>query len=53
LSAPLTAELGAKTRGEGRAVLVSAKTMPCPNEVRFLLTHDEQFWILLRNSEAK
>jgi len=32
LSAPTTVELGTKTRSEGRAVLVSAKTMPCPNK---------------------
>jgi hypothetical protein len=25
----------------------------CVNEVRFLLTHDGQFWSGLRNSEAK
>jgi hypothetical protein len=28
---------------EARAVLLADKTIPCPNEVRFLLTHDEQF----------
>ena len=32
LSAATTVELGTKTRGEGRTVLVSAKTMPCPNK---------------------
>ncbi len=52
LSAPLTAELGAKTRRESRAVLLN-KTPPCPNKVRFLLTHDEEFWSLLRKYEAK
>ena len=40
-------------RCDGRAVLVSAKTMPCPNKVRLLLTYDEQFWGVLRKSEAK
>ena len=53
LSAGTPPELGTKIRTEGRAVLVSAKTMPCPNRVRFLLMHDEQLWILLHNSEAK
>lgn len=33
LSAGTTVELGTKTRSEGRAVLVSAKTMPCPNKL--------------------
>ena len=32
LSAGTTAELGTKTRSEYRTVLVSAKTMPCPNK---------------------
>jgi hypothetical protein len=33
--------------------LLADKTPPCPNEVRLLLTHDEELWNLLRNSEAK
>jgi len=33
LSAGTTVELGTKARSEGRAVLVSAKTMPCPNKL--------------------
>jgi hypothetical protein len=32
LSTPTTAELGTNARSEGRAVLVSAKTIPCPNK---------------------
>jgi hypothetical protein len=47
------AELGTKARSEGRAVLLADKTPPCPNKVRFPLTHDEQFWSLLRKSEPK
>jgi hypothetical protein len=53
LSAQFTAELGMKAGSESRAVLLADKTPPCPNEVRFLLTHDEQFWSVLRESEAK
>jgi len=52
LSAPLTAELRAKTRGEGRGVLFN-KTPPCPNKSGPFLAHDEQLWSLLRKSEAK
>ena len=37
LSAGTTGELGTKARGEGRAVLVSAKTMPCPNKLATLV----------------
>jgi hypothetical protein len=37
LSTPTTAELGTKVRSEGRAVLVSAKTMPCPNKLGHFL----------------
>ena len=33
LSAENHGRLGTKTRSEGRAVLVSAKTMPCPNKL--------------------
>ena len=38
LSAPVTAELGTKTRSEDAAVLVSAKTMPCPPVASHKLT---------------
>ncbi len=41
LSAPTTTELGTKTRSDGGTVLLADKTLPCPNRVRFLLTHDE------------
>ena len=53
LSARFTVELGTKTRREDDAVLVSAKTMPCPNKSGPFLACDEQFWIPLRKSEAK
>jgi hypothetical protein len=36
LSARFTVELGTKTRSKCRAVLVSAKTMPCPNKLASL-----------------
>jgi len=39
LSAGTTAELGTTTRSERRAVLVSAKTMPCPNKLGPMLSH--------------
>ena len=52
LSAPLTAELGAKTRGEGRAVLLN-KTPPCLNKSGLFLSRDDQVWIPLRKFEAK
>jgi hypothetical protein len=37
LSARTTVKLGTKTRSEGRAVLVSAKTMPCPDKLASLV----------------
>jgi hypothetical protein len=39
LSAGTPPELGTKIRTEGRAVLVSAKTMPCPNKLGPTLSH--------------
>jgi hypothetical protein len=33
--------------------LLADKTIPCPNKVRFLFTHNEQVWNLPHNSEAK
>jgi len=53
LSVPTTGELGTKTRSEDDAVLVSAKTIPCPNKSGPFLAHDEQPWIPLRKFEAK
>ena len=53
LNARPAVELGTKIQSECRAVLVSAKTMPCPNEVRLLLTHTESAWTFLRQSETK
>ena len=37
LSVETAAERGPKVRSEGRAVLVSAKTMPCPNKLATLV----------------